>query len=152
MTNWRLGIAILGVALASVPLHAAEPAPVPTQILTAKKAFISNVGVDGASWTLLDWAGDAIDEPYNRLYAAMKSWGRFDLVGAPSDAELVFEVRLIGGGVELTILDARTHFTLWALAEPMKPTAKKATWNKNFDQALADLVNDMKGLAGGASK
>jgi hypothetical protein len=61
-------------------------------------------------------------------------------------------VRLIGPGVELTILDAKTHFMLWAIAEPMKPTAKKATWNRNFDQALANLVNDMKGLAGGASK
>jgi hypothetical protein len=42
MTVSRLGGAVLGIALASVPLRAAEPAPVPAQILTAKKVFISN--------------------------------------------------------------------------------------------------------------
>ena len=47
----------------------------PAQIITAKKVFISNGGVDSAALAAFKRAGDA-NEPYNRFYAAMKSWGR----------------------------------------------------------------------------
>jgi hypothetical protein len=161
MTISRLCGAALGIALTSVPL-AAQPAPVPAQILTAKKVFISNAGVDGTSWVTIkrEGAGD-FNAPYNRFYAAKKSWGRFDIVGAPSDAELVLEVRFTSqasGGetfapqLELTILDARTHFILWTLAEPVDLAARKANWEKNLDQGVTNLVDGVKSLAGGASK
>jgi len=160
MTISRLCGAALGIALASLPL-AAQSAPVPAQILTAKKVFISNAGVDGASRVALsaDFAGD-FNAPYNRFYAAMKSWGRFDLVGAPSDADLVLEVRFSAqlyphGGfapqLELTVLDARTHFILWTF-EPVGGPARKATWAKNFDEGVANLVDGVKTLAGSATK
>jgi hypothetical protein len=159
-TTLRLCGAALGIALASVPL-AAQPAPVPAQILTAKKVFISNAGIDGPSGVTfkMEGAGD-VNAPYNRFYAAMKSWGRFEIVGAPSDAELVLEVRftsqLSGEGLasqlELTILDARTHFILWTLAEPVGLAARKANWEKNFDQGMASLVDAVKSLAGGVGR
>ena len=134
----RLCGAALGIALAPVPPLAGQPAPVPAQILTAKKVFISNAGEDGTSLAVLE-RGEA-NRPYNRFYAAMKSWGRFELVGAPSDAELVFEVRLTsqlsecgcGGApfsspqLELTILDAKTHFKLWTLAASVNVEWRKA--------------------------
>ena len=65
--------AALSVALASLPLLAAEkdptpvPAPVPTQVLTARKVFISNAGADGNAFAILQRAGDA-EEPYNQFY------------------------------------------------------------------------------------
>ena len=31
--------------------------------------------------------------PYNRFSAAMKSWGRYELVASPAEAGLVFEIR-----------------------------------------------------------
>ena len=34
------------------------------------------------------------DRAYNEFYAAMKTWGRYELVAAPRDADLVFEIRL----------------------------------------------------------
>jgi hypothetical protein len=161
----RLCGAALGIALASVPLLAGQPAPVPAQILTAKKVFISNAGVDGASLAVFMRGGD-VNEPYNRFYAAMKSWGRFDIVGAPSDAELVLEIRFTaqlancGSGYpptrepqfELTILDARSHFPLWVLAEPVGSAVLKANWEKNFDQGLTNLVDRVKSLAGAANR
>lgn len=158
----RLCGAALGIALASVPL-AAQTAPVPAQILTANKVFISNAGVDGTSLAIFFNRGDA-NRPYSRFYAAMKSWGRFELVGAPSDAELVFEVRFtaqLAGAAgtpgppilhpqfELTILDARTHFILWTLAEPVEAWWQREHW---FDQAITNLLDGVKSLAGGPSK
>ena len=151
----KLAIPLLLVsALAADQPKAAPPAPVPTQILTAKRVFVANTGSDEA---------EAPDRAYNNFYAAMKAWGHYELVGAPSDAELVLEVRVVpfwvertillaDFGVELTILDARTHFILWTLVEPVKPTAKKATWNQNLGQAVANLVGDVKSLTAGASK
>jgi hypothetical protein len=65
----------------------------------------------------------------------MKSWGRYQLVGNPEDADLVFEIRLtvfrpqrsqpLGGGnneaydsqFQLTIRDVKTHVILWGLTE-----------------------------------
>jgi hypothetical protein len=162
MTISKLGGVAVAIALASVPLPAAEPAPVPAQIPAAKRVFISNAGVDGASRVALkgDFAGD-FNAPYNRIYTAMKSWGRFDIVGAPSDADLVLEVRFTDqpypdGGfapeLELTILDARTHFILWTFAEPVGGAARKGTWAKELDRGVANLVDGVKSLAGGAGK
>ena len=43
-------------------------------------------------WLLLNVPGGS-NEPYNRFYAAMKSWGRYELVASPADADWVFEIR-----------------------------------------------------------
>ena len=153
----RIRGAALGVALASLPLMAADkvptPAPVPAQILTARKVFISNAGDNGNAFGILQRAGD-IDQPYNQFYAAMKSWGRFEIVGAPSDAELVFEIRFNiqfpiyataqPAVLGLTILDSRTHFILWTIAEPVESANLAKTWERNINQGIANLVGGLK--------
>jgi hypothetical protein len=53
------------------------PAPVPAQIFTGKKAFISKASGEG-----INPPGSA-DLNYNQFYASMKSWGRYELVAAP---------------------------------------------------------------------
>ncbi|HEY1220454.1 MAG: hypothetical protein ABSE42_07925 [Bryobacteraceae bacterium] len=152
--------AVLGVALAALPLAAAdkETAPVPAQIPAARKVFLSNAGVDGMALTILKRAGDS-DQPYNQVYAAMKSWGGFEMVGAPSDADLILEVRfsvqLSDCGklasyqplLALTILDSKTHFILWTIAEPVEGAVLAKTWEKNIGQGIANLVADLKSLA-----
>ncbi len=50
----------------------APPAPVPTQIFTAKNVFISNGGLDGIALQTFRKLGD-VDQPYNAFYAAMKN-------------------------------------------------------------------------------
>jgi hypothetical protein len=73
--------------------YAGEPAPIPEQILTAKKVFIANGGGDESRDEAVSYSGGP-DRAYNEFYAAMKTWGRYELIAAPGDAELVFEIRL----------------------------------------------------------
>jgi hypothetical protein len=159
MVGVRICAAALSVALVSLPLVAADkvpvpaPAPVavPAQILTARKVFISNAGTDGEAVYLLGLGGDAY-HPYNLFYAAMKSWGRFEIVDAPSDADLVLEIRFNGQTADagmllvLTILDSKTHFILWTISEPVQGWARKPISDKSFGQGIANLVGDLKAL------
>ena len=138
-------------------------APVPAQITIAKKVFISNAGVDGISLAAFERLGDT-NRPYNQFYAAMKNWGRYEMVSAPSDADLVFEIRfsapLTDAGdkatfyapqLGVTILDAKTHFILWTLAQPVGGALRKSTFLKNLDQGMAKVMDDLKTLTTPAS-
>lgn len=69
------------------------PAPVPSLILAAKKVFIANGGGDESPFHWPQYTGGP-DRLYNEFYAALKSWGRYDLVDSPGEADLVFEIRL----------------------------------------------------------
>jgi hypothetical protein len=48
----------------------------------------------------------------------------------------------------LTIVDAKTHFTLWTAAEPVKGVFLKTTWDKNFNQGISNLIDDSADRAG----
>jgi len=150
-------------ALAAIPAlnaqqnKATPSAPVPVGIITGKRVFISNAGVDGTSLAAFKKTGGA-NQPYNEFYAAVKNWGRYELVGAPADADLVFEIRFAaplvavgnvntyGPELELAILDSKTHFRLWTFTEPVEGAVLKATWNKNFSQGVGSLMADVKKL------
>jgi hypothetical protein len=129
---------------------------VPAQILAAKKIFISN-----ASGETLSGAA-ASDLTYNGFYAAIKAWGRFDLVSAPTDADVIFEIRyetslgstnVLGGSgtsstypqIRLSIFDPKTHVVLWAFSELMVST-KHQSDREHLDETLANVVNDLKRL------
>lgn len=151
-------ITLLGSVHPSRGQQTADPplAPVPTQILTAKKVFISNAS------GVTDSAKAAPDLPYNEFYAAMKSWGRYELVGAPGDADLVLELQYVivlgaasfrgeGGTIQdpkftLRILDPKSGTILWAFTEPLRKTGKQ-TGRQIFDAALAKIVDDVKKLS-----
>src|SRR5215467_6363378 len=66
------------------------PAPVPSQIYTGKKVFVSNAGGDINHL----YSGEP-QRLYNQFYACLKSWGRYDLVGNPAEADLVLEISFI---------------------------------------------------------
>ena len=66
-------------------MEPAAPAPVP--IFSAKKVFVSN-----ATGEIRLPLGNP-DLAYDEFYAAMKSWGRYEIVSSPADADLVFEIR-----------------------------------------------------------
>src|SRR5208337_1946757 len=90
------------------------PAPIPAPIFTAKKVFISN-----ASGEFVPPEGTP-EVTYDEFYAAIKNWGRYELVSSPADADLVFEISYEFGPVpylRLLILDQKTHFLLWPLSE-----------------------------------
>jgi hypothetical protein len=158
--------AAFAAALGSLPklnaqkTPATPSAPVPAQIGAARKVFISNAGVDGTSRLDLERIAGP-DEPYNQLYAAMKSWGRYELVAAPADADLVFELRFAAPltdcgdkmaanyarQLDLAILDARTRFRLWTITQPVEGAKLKGNWEKNFNAGMANLADDIKKLA-----
>jgi hypothetical protein len=145
----RIGVICLISAIAPVvvPISEAQQAvnppaaPIPLQILTGKKLFISNG--DG------DEFFNVPNLTYNEFYAAMKSWGRYELVAAPADADLVFEVRLVGLGPQLrcVILDPKTHVVLWHVVVAVQPWAREVTGRKNFDQGMVTLVEELKMLS-----
>ena len=131
-------------------------APVPTQILTAKTVFISNVSGD------FPVPAGTPDLTYNEFYSDMKSWGRFALASAPADSDLVFEIRFAssvsstnpvtrlpydGFYFSLRILDARTHFVLWAFSSNVPQSSNRSKSRQMFDQAMSYLVDDVKKLA-----
>jgi hypothetical protein len=145
----------------SVPVFGAQVpvAPIPQQILAAKKVFISNAG------GMLDLnlvSGDPRRD-YNEFYAAMQAWGRYSLVGSPPDADMVVQIsiiyipRQIGAeevpfpSFRVALLDPKTGINLWVLDEFLvdKPNLGlifKKNRDKVFDEAIDKLVNDLKAL------
>ena len=141
------------------PTTEVPAAPVPAQILTARKVFLSNAGVDGVALDAFRRLGENY-QPYNQFYAAMKNWGHYELVNAPADADLVFEIHFGAPMSEtgkltsfapqyvVTILDAKTHFKLWTLAEPVEGAFRKKTFIRNLDQTMNRVIDDLKKLTG----
>jgi hypothetical protein len=163
----RIKLAIVSTALASVLVLGLEaqqadktaPAPLPSQIMTAKKVFISNAG---GEFDPAMWSGEST-RTYDQFYAAIKSWGRYEIVGAPADADLVLEIGFanpivgimvsstLGGRssndpqFRLVMLDPQTHILLWTLTAhvPQKIGLQKSR-DRNFDESLARLVDRLK--------
>ena len=136
------------------------PAPIPTQISTAKKVFIANGGGDDPGIYEPLFNRD-VDRSYNQFYAAMKSAGRYELVGSPAEADLLFEIRFLvqpsetrgdhlGSSYDpqfrLEIRDPKTYALLWAFTEHMEWAILQGNRNKNFDQASARIVSDVLAL------
>jgi hypothetical protein len=148
--------------------EAAAPAPVPAQINAAKKVFICNAGGENGSEGPMGYSGEA-DRTYNQFYAAVKSWGRYEPVSAPADADLLLEIRFsvvpagakvfkgdtVGPQIDpqfrLIIRDPRTQSVLWAFTEHAQTAILQGNRDKNFDQALERIVTDLKTLAGRAA-
>jgi hypothetical protein len=154
MTNVaRIALICLTAAtvLVAVPLAEAQqtpnvpPAPVPIQILTAQKIFITN----GDSDPLLGIPSLA----YSEFYASLKTLGIYEFVQTPADADVVLEVRFevvfpAQGyyALRLAILDPKTSIVLWLITEHVQAWAREATGRKNFDEAMANLVSDLNKL------
>lgn len=172
----RLLLIALLLVTASVPFVAAQEAqqgkpavadkttvlalaPVPVQIRTAKRIFIAYTGGE-SNVSTAGYSGTAT-RTYDQFYAAMKTWGHYELVPTPLDADLVLEIsfdnhvnRVIHGDshndpqFKVAFVDVKTHFVLWVLTEHIEPALLQGNRDKNFDQAMVDLVNGISTLAG----
>ena len=172
MRHFRIAAVCLAFAMLQLPLSmaqskpmAAPAAPVPSQILAAKRVFIANAGAEQPWYDNAQFSGGP-DRAYNQLYAALKSWGRYELVGAPADADLLFEIQFIcpptvaagnqGGDslagrpfdpqLRLVIRDPKTNALLWVFSERAQWAVLQGNRDKNFDQALGRIVSDVQGL------
>jgi hypothetical protein len=162
MLKVRLAVAALGFAAmfpATVTVLAqsvaiAPAAPLPSQILTAKKVFISNAS---GEWDSGRWSGGPA-RTYNEFYAAMKNWGHYDFASTPSDSDLVLQISFanpINGlhnssnvsQIKLLLLDPKTHIVLWTLAvdAPLTLGLQKGR-DRSFSDAIGKLVGDLKTL------
>jgi hypothetical protein len=137
---------------------AVTPAPVPTQIISARRAFVSNAGSDSYGpavyYELTKYDGGP-DRLYNSFYAALKQWGRLELLSEPAQADLVYAVRFASPAVarrdsaelvydsqiSVTIIDPATRVTLWSITEHVEPARRRAVANDNFDRAVLRLVD-----------
>ena len=168
LTTWKpfffVGAALLFAveAAAQAPAPPVSLAPVPPALLNARTVFISNAGADSGLFPH-PFSGDP-DRAYNEFYAGVQSWGRYQLVGDPSEADVVFELRLLApygpsspskqnGASDplpmfrLVIFDRKTHYVLWALTESITLAFLQKTHDNNFDLALTALTLDLKRLA-----
>jgi hypothetical protein len=148
-------------ASAQAPPPPLSLAPVPPTLLNAKTVFISNAGADSGLFPH-PFSGDP-DRPYNQFYAAVQNWGRYLVVGDPSEADIVFQLQLIAPNgpsnankvngasdplpmFRLVVFDRKTHYVLWALTESIDAALLQKTHDNNFDAALAAITMDLKRL------
>lgn len=144
----------------------APVAPLPSQIVAAKKVFITNAGEDERWYDDPIFTG-SIDRAYNEFFSAMKTWGRYELVGSPAEADLVFEIGLRAPAISglasegdtlgrkpydpqfrLAIRDPRTNILLWAFTEHVQWAILQGNRDKNFELTLNKIVGDAQGLVG----
>ncbi len=131
--------------LTSVPQAVAQSAPIPTQILNAKTAFIANGGSTSPTLSSADL--------YAGIYAAMRSWGRFVLVSTPEEADLVFVpaftavpsdsdngTSFLKPQLTLTVLDPKTRVPLWSVTEYQWP-------KKSGEKAYEGIVGQVRVIA-----
>jgi hypothetical protein len=146
--------------------NAVPQAPLPAQIGAAKKVFISYAGGDS---DIAGYSGDA-DRTYNQFYAAIKSWGQYEIVPAPTGADLVFEIGFIhpvslahvddegkavrsNGALDdpqfkLAIRDPKSNVLLWTLSRHIPIALLTSNQNKNFDLTMNYFLADIKKLVG----
>jgi hypothetical protein len=136
--------------------------PVPPAILSARRIFVSNAGADSGLFPK-PFSGNT-DRAYNQFFAALKAAGLFELVYDPSEADLVLELQLLAptgpsnadkqkGASEpvpefrLTVYDRKSHYILWTLSESIGVALLQKTHDRNFNQALSNLLLDFQQLA-----
>jgi len=149
--------------LVLVPVSSAQkskvpaPAPVPPQIASAHTVFIANAGGESLD-TVTDQTvfNGGPDRPYNEFYAAMKDWGRYQMVSSPEAADLVLQISWVLsdtglklpvlGQLRLLVIDPKTGITLWTFTEYVRGALLLGNRDKNFDSAMNAIVNRMKTL------
>jgi hypothetical protein len=150
------------VAQSPVPAPSSAPAlsshaPVPAQISASHTVFLSNLGAD-ASFPV-----DAT-RAYNDIYKALATWGRYQLVSSPDQADLIFQLRGVSTlstygandsvytvnnpAFQLTIVDPRSNVTLWTITSPVALAGSKQTWARWLAISETNLVSRIKVVAG----
>jgi hypothetical protein len=141
--------------------------PIPTQIPAAKKVFLANAGSDERTPDDPEFSGGT-ERAFNEFYAAVKAKGRYAVVAAPADADLLLEIRFTiyppqpfanrntatgphdDPQFRLELRDPKTNALLWTFIEHVQPALLQGNHDKNFDQALGRIVSDLQRLSSAA--
>ena len=121
-------------------------APIPPQILAAKRIFVANAGEDETVPEQRTFSGGP-DRAYNQFYDAIKNWDRYQIVSSPSEADLIFELEVDVNFetpiFRLTIRDPKMNAVLWRFKVRAEFGAGQGASDKNFDQAIYRLVSHL---------
>jgi hypothetical protein len=163
MPEFRALAILLVLASSLAAAQSTLAAPLPPQIAAAKKIFIANV-----PGSRLPGQSNDTALAYDDFYVALKSWGHYDLAAAPSDADLIFEISYVSAiaevngtkdsgcsssnsfDLQLVIVDPKTRVPIWWLQQDIKGARRAKTWDKNFDDAMAILVGNVKIISNGS--
>jgi len=135
--------------------------PVPAELLSAKKIFVSNAGADSGLFPH-PFSGDS-SRGYVELFAALHGLGQYELVSSPTQADLVLELRLVApngpkdankqyGSADpvpmfrLVVYDRPSHYVLWTFTDSIDIAFKQQTHDRNFDESISTLVAEFQAL------
>ena len=152
------GAALLLAAITGLHAQTATSAPIPSQLTTSSKVFLSNAGEE---------SNELSERAYTQIFNGLTQGQHYQLVSSPASADLIFELHYIAQSgqvnvtngntfgasyvfrIRLVILDRATHATLWTVTEFLDQNAHK----HDFDLEFADTVNlvlaDVQALASG---
>jgi len=129
-------------------------APIPAPFVNAKKVFIANGAGDNdpgiAKYT------NGPDGLYNQFYADVKALGKYEIVAAPADADIVLELRVDYPPLDphstypkfrAEVRDPKTNVLLWTCTEPLNGALLARNGRKNIAQAVSKLADDLKKAA-----
>jgi hypothetical protein len=138
------------VAMVSLQAQQIFTAPVPAQIVAAKKVFIANGGRDSLA-PPVPYTGEQ-SRAFEQFYKVVQKSGLFELVATPQEADLVLQIstKVTVSGQErlrLTIYEAESHYVLWKMDSWIEPGVRQATRDRNFDVAVNRLESDLEKLA-----
>jgi hypothetical protein len=147
---------LLGLAASPVigadAVSSLAPAPVPVQVLSAKKVFLSNLGADAEATVALRAMTDP-EVAFDGFFAAMKSSGQYELTATPLESDLILEFRVTAAPLSsgsymqyltylnLSVMDTKSHYVLWTFSAPLQLTKKI---DESVNVSVATLVNSMK--------
>ncbi len=152
---------LLSAGLLPAQNSSAPAAPVPAELQSARKIFVSNGGADSGLFPH-PFSGDS-NRGYNELFAALRGLGQFELVASPGQADLVLELRLVApygptnqnkqnGTADplpmfrLVVYDRPTHYVLWTFTDSIDVALKQQTHDHNFDESISNLVAEFRAV------
>jgi hypothetical protein len=145
-------LAVAGKSRKDIP-----PAPLPAVVVNAKKVFLPN--------------GGGSDLAYDAFYSAMKTWGKYEIVGSPNDADLIVEIsyhvehggtrvwstnntyngttqihstQIVDPQLVLTIYDAKTKNSLWETIDHRRLARREKNREKETINSAERLVEELK--------
>jgi hypothetical protein len=148
--------AMAGKSRKDVPI-----APLPAVIVNAQKVFLTNGGGSNLA--------------YDSFYSNMKSWGKYQIVGSPEQADLIIELayRVEHGGTRvwssnntydgttqvhsaqivdpqlvLTIYDAKSKNSLWSTIDHRRLARREKNREKETINSAERLVEELKARVG----
>jgi hypothetical protein len=140
---------VLVAAAQTPPSTEISAAPMPTQLLAAKKLFFANGADNDPDITKYTNGADGLD---NQFYADVKALGRYELVASPSDADIVLELRIEYAYLrnftypkfKAEVRDPKTNVLLWTFTEPVNGALLAKTGRRNVAQSVSKLTDDLK--------